>query len=265
VTEPMASEPAPRTRDAVLARVIEEANAQVDDDWTTADTLAFREYFGERLANRLAESGLLADPAQTTELEKLRANGAKLLAVTEEFQQQRNLLLWLHAEKQWWLDQYMHDVTVWKRQVDRTEAVALCANLQSTLLNRLAELAEAAGKQRSTEWLRTCAGLPVEEWPPTPAYKGPMVPRAERDERQARIEEHEDLLAAIWLYVKWRYVTKQLTTEQKNLWADAIEKVSERNHPGEGADADRWWQDDQPERAALAGDQPGTEEESHHA
>lgn len=232
----------------------------------------------------------------------------------------------------------------------------------AALLTRLAELTEQAGKQRSTEWLRLCATLPMEEWPPAPAYKGPMVPaaeheklaadhlallgqrdewwehvgrerrelegqrdrlslmlramarklvayrkwtlgddvpevhrlrrevarltdlcremearanrisrcscdndgiecthEAERDERQARLEEHEELLAAIWLYVKWRYVTKQLTTEQKNLWADAVEKVSERHHPGEGAKADRWWQDDQPVRAALAGDQPTTE------
>ena len=64
--------PEPLTRDAVLARVIEEANEQVDDDWTTADTLAFREYFGERLATRLAEAGLLADPEQHTELERAR-------------------------------------------------------------------------------------------------------------------------------------------------------------------------------------------------
>lgn len=74
--------------------------------------------------------------------------------------------------------------------------------------------------------------------------------RAERDALQARLDEHEELLAAIWLYVKWRYVTKQLTTEQKNLWADAVEKISEANHPGEGAKVDRWWS------AALQGDQP---------
>jgi hypothetical protein len=47
---------------------------------------------------------VLADPAQTTELEQLRTAGAKLLAVTEEFQQQRNLLLWLHAEAVWQRD-----------------------------------------------------------------------------------------------------------------------------------------------------------------
>lgn len=55
------------------------------------------------------------------------------------------------------------------------------------LLPRLAELAEQAGKLRTAEWLRTCALLPPEEWPSAPAYKGPMVPAAERDTLQARI------------------------------------------------------------------------------
>lgn len=56
------------------------------------------------------------------------------------------------------------------------------------------------------------------------------------------VEEHKDLLASIWLYVDWKYVTRQLTTEQKELWAAAIEETSEREHPGDGTKADRWWQ-----------------------
>lgn len=59
---------------------------------------------------------------------------------------------------------------------------------RDALLPRLAELTEQAGKARTTEWLGTCASLPIEEWPPAPAYKGPMVPAAERDERQARLD-----------------------------------------------------------------------------
>lgn len=66
--------------------------------------------------------------------------------------------------------------------------------------------------------------------------------RAERDQLQSRVDEYKELLASIWLYVKWHYVTKQLTTEQKNLWADAIDEVSERNHPGDGTKVERWWQ-----------------------
>lgn len=62
------------------------------------------------------------------------------------------------------------------------------AEQHAALLNRLADLTEAAGKRRSTEWIRTCATLPMEEWPLAPAYKGPMVPAAERDQLQARID-----------------------------------------------------------------------------
>lgn len=49
------------------------------------------------------------------------------------------------------------------------------------LLRHAAALAKESGKARTAEWLRTCATLPPAEWPPAPAYKGPMVPAAERD------------------------------------------------------------------------------------
>jgi hypothetical protein len=53
-----------------------------------------------------------------------------------------------------------------------------------------------------------------------------------------------DTLGSIWLYVNWRYVSKQLTTEQKELWADAID---ESGDPAErGPKAERWWRDDAP-------------------
>jgi hypothetical protein len=56
-----------------------------------------------------------------------------------------------------------------------------------------------------------------------------------RTERQALL----DALGAIWLYVDWRYVTRKLTTEQRELWADAVDQAGE---PEEGK-ADRWWRD----------------------
>lgn len=57
---------------------------------------------------------------------------------------------------------------------------------------------------------------------------------------EAVARRYQDLLGAIWLYVDWRYVTKQLTTEQKNLWADAVDVFGdEADH---GAKADRWWE-----------------------
>lgn len=49
-----------------------------------------------------------------------------------------------------------------------------------------------------------------------------------------------DTLGSIWLYVKWRYVTGKLTTEQRELWADAVDAFGE---PQDGK-AERWWRDD---------------------
>lgn len=60
--------------------------------------------------------------------------------------------------------------------------------------------------------------------------------------------EYEDLLGSIWLYIGWRYVTKQLTTPQKNLFADAVEADLKRGDAFEDGEAeaavDRWWDDD---------------------
>lgn len=64
--------------------------------------------------------------------------------------------------------------------------------------------------------------------------------------------EYEDLLGSIWLYIGWRYVTKQLTTEQKNLFADAVEADLRRGDGFEDGEldaaVDRWWRDDAPAR-----------------
>lgn len=55
----------------------------------------------------------------------------------------------------------------------------------------------------------------------------------------------EDLLTAIWLYVPWRFVTKQLETVQKDLWADAIDASRVRMYAGdpdiEPGTVERWW------------------------
>ena len=85
---------------------------------------------------------------------------------------------------------------------------------------------------------------------------------ASRDQLKAAIRQHEDLLASIVLYIKWRYVTKQLTTEQKDLFADSLERHAIREHGPVGEDSDsemaglpsyapRWWrspEEDQPGR-----------------
>lgn len=59
---------------------------------------------------------------------------------------------------------------------------------------------------------------------------------------EQRQTEYREILHCIWLYVNWHYVTKQLTTEQKNLWANAIDLCSRADHPGAAAVAERWWE-----------------------
>jgi hypothetical protein len=64
----------------------------------------------------------------------------------------------------------------------------------------------------------------------------------EKESLLEEIDEYKELLKAIWLYVKWYYVTKQLTTEQKDLWANAID---EKGDPEDGGStAERWWEHD---------------------
>jgi hypothetical protein len=64
---------------------------------------------------------------------------------------------------------------------------------------------------------------------------------------EALAEPYEDLLSSLWLYINWRFVTKQLTTEQKDLFADAIDTYHARaneDDPDLGAlPVERWWRD----------------------
>ncbi len=66
-------------------------------------------------------------------------------------------------------------------------------------------------------------------------------------EALADVRDLENLLGCIELYVKWRWVTKQLTTPQKERWADAVEAWSARLNDGtdETTHVDRWWRDDE--------------------
>src|SRR5690606_11764413 len=51
--------------------------------------------------------------------------------------------------------------------------------------------------------------------------------------------EIDDLLHSIWLYARWRYVTSQLTSTQKELFADSVDACASAS--GHGGVADRWW------------------------
>jgi hypothetical protein len=57
------------------------------------------------------------------------------------------------------------------------------------------------------------------------------------------IDAYKDMLGQLWLYVDWRYVTKQLETEHKERWAQAVEAWSRALNPGDPdpIHVDRWW------------------------
>ena len=59
---------------------------------------------------------------------------------------------------------------------------------------------------------------------------------------EQRVIDLSTLLGAIWLYVDWRYVSRQLTTEQKELWADCVDDWATDEH-SPGPVAERWWRD----------------------
>ncbi|MEV4009837.1 hypothetical protein AB0J35_05005 [Nonomuraea angiospora] len=72
------------------------------------------------------------------------------------------------------------------------------------------------------------AGQGIPRGPGTETLKA-AAPHIRADERR----QFEDLLGAVWLYIGRRYVTKQLTTEQKNLFADAVDAYWRRSDASE--------------------------------
>lgn len=67
----------------------------------------------------------------------------------------------------------------------------------------------------------------------------------ERAYLEERIIDLEDILGEIYFYIHWRYVTKQLTTPQKELFAQSVEHSSVRLDPSiyPSLEVDRWWLD----------------------
>lgn len=61
----------------------------------------------------------------------------------------------------------------------------------------------------------------------------------EREQAEANLAT--ETLGAIWSYVDWRYVTGKLTTEQRELWADAVDAFGGGPENGK---AERWWRED---------------------
>lgn len=67
-------------------------------------------------------------------------------------------------------------------------------------------------------------------------YNMVLEHREREPKLERQIEEYREMLRDIWLYVDWKYVTKNLTTEQKELWLEALEDGDE------GSRSDwAWW------------------------
>lgn len=65
---------------------------------------------------------------------------------------------------------------------------------------------------------------------------------------EAERDAMRDLLGSIWLYVGWRSATRSLTTEQRELWAKAVDAECRKGQIENGEEphlvAERWWRDD---------------------
>lgn len=77
---------------------------------------------------------------------------------------------------------------------------------------------------------------------------GKLTPHEARIQAEAERDAMRDLLGSIWLYVGWRSATRSLTTEQRELWADAVDAKVRARQIEDGEDphpvAERWWRDD---------------------
>lgn len=58
----------------------------------------------------------------------------------------------------------------------------------------------------------------------------------------------EDLLGSVYLYISWYHTTRQLTTEQREMFADAVDRAFMARQIADGEEprpvAQRWWRDD---------------------
>lgn len=72
--------------------------------------------------------------------------------------------------------------------------------------------------------------------------------RVRADKAEAERDAMRDLLGSIWVYVDWLSVTRWLTRERNELWADAVDAAVGPGSvsPGETPRpiAVRWWRDD---------------------
>lgn len=178
----------------------------------------------------------------------------------KEAWQRENVLSWLHAEAVWHAEHHRAQVERLEKvaaEVERlkdVDAEAFAARFQVQSYD-----IELGRTRRTLARLLSDAGIsPPPEGPWHLAHRVKEEFEAvvrQRDEVLAALEKQQavladvaapyrDMLGEIWLYVKWRYVTGKLTTEQRELWADAVDEFGDPQD--RGPKAERWWRDDAP-------------------
>lgn len=55
------------------------------------------------------------------------------------------------------------------------------------------------------------------------------------------MSQWDDLLHTIWMHTSWFELTKRMTTQEREKYANAIERHSRMLHPDEPLVLDRWW------------------------
>lgn len=164
----------------------------------------------------------------------------------KEAWQRENVLSWLHAEAIWHAERHRADVDTrdlslalqragFRSMKDQVDAMGrrireLDAEVERLQASRFAWAREADRQEQRAD---------VVDFMMTGTIKV-------MDREQAEANLATETLGAIWLYVDWRYVTRQLTTEQKELWADAVDAFGDPEHVE--PKAERWWRDDFVER-----------------
>lgn len=111
---------------------------------------------------------------------------------------------------------------------------ALCRGEAETLADAVMAVVNEHGPDDLDQFVREQASS-------SPEFAAAVV----EAEHSAKARAFEDLLSSIYLYVSWQQVTKQLTTEQKTLWADAVDANWQRMNEADPGirlgTVPRWW------------------------
>lgn len=133
----------------------------------------------------------------------------------------------------------------------RAEIADLRASREAWAIEAMGLDVELASRPTADAYEKACEALELRRvalvkalgLPAATSFYDAVDQAASRPAIPADASAYQDLLGTIWLHVSWRSITRQLTTLQRELWADAVESSSD---PDLKISADRWWRDDSP-------------------